>query len=368
MVKETLANRHFESAYMNWAKFQSHASFNLATSGVPAYPLAGLEVGIGDLEIGGPTFYGYQPLLEAVGSRYGVSTDCIVLANGCSGANHVALSFLLRPGDDVLIEEPTYELLTDTSRFTGANILRFKRLPEQGWLPDFEEIERTITPRTTLIAVTNLHNPTSALLPEAAIRRLSEIAARHGAYLLIDEAYLDAVWSLQPQTAFHLADNILVTGSLTKVYGLSGLRCGWIFAPADLAKRLWRMNDLFSVNQAHPAERLSVIAIQKISCIEVRSRALIDANHAIWKQFVPELDPYLECEIPRYGTVTFPRVRAGHADDFCQMLRNDFETSVVPGRFFSMPDRLRISLVTDPNTLRAGLTRIIKAFGRPIAT
>ena len=359
MVEQELELRGAGSPYMNWAKLHSHAKWNLATSGVPAYPLAKLGVSIEDLEIGGPTLYGYDPLLAAVSERYGVAKNSIVLANGCSGANHVAMSFFLRHGDRGLVEDPTYECIADTAKFTGARVERFGRVPEQDWGLNFEEIEQGMVPETTLIAVTNLHNPTSALLDEDALRRLGGIAAANGAYVLVDEAYLDCLWEKRPKTAFHLGPNFIVTGSLTKVYGLSGLRCGWIFAPPAIASKIWRMNDLFSVNQAHPAERLGVIAFSKLDRIGAESRMLIEGNHAIWREFVPALSKYLECGTPEFGSTTFPRLRAGSAEQFCERLRAEYETSVVPGHFFGMPDRFRVSLVSQPETLREGLRRIL---------
>src|SRR5205085_8584350 len=104
------------------------------------------------------------------------------------------------------------------------------------------------------IVVTNLHNPTSTLTGEDTIREIGEIARRAGARVLVDEVYLDAAFEKAPRSAAHLGDHFIVTSSLTKVYGLSGLRCGWIIGDPKLATAMWRLNDLFGVIPAHMAE------------------------------------------------------------------------------------------------------------------
>jgi aspartate/methionine/tyrosine aminotransferase len=344
---------------MVWAKTRSRARFNLATSGVPGFPLAELGVDIEELEINGPGGYGYQPLRDSISEEYGVPTESVVSAPGTSGANYYVYSLLLGPGDEALVEHPAYDILTSLALFTGAAVNRFHRLPENGWAIDPAEIAERITPRTKLIVLTNLHNPSGHLTDELTLTRIGEMAAARGAYVLVDEVYLDCVWDqARPRSAFHLGPNFIVTSSLTKVYGLSGLRCGWIFAPADIAERLWRLIDLFDNIPAHPAELLSVTAFRQLDRIRQRSRALLETNRGIYGEGAP-----------RYGTTAFPRLDGMPVEEFCDALRELYETTVVPGRFFELPDRVRISLVSPTETLVEGLARIrqvCKAGLRPI--
>jgi aspartate/methionine/tyrosine aminotransferase len=342
-----ITGRVFESPYLLWAKTRSRARFNLATSGVPGYPLGELGVSIDDLEINGPGGYGYTPLRDALSDEYGVPTESIVHGGGASGANHYAFALLLGPGDEVLVEHPVYDILPNLALFNGATVKRFHRRPECGWAIDPDEIEAQTTPRTKLIVLTNLHNPSGALVDDATLRRMGEIAAEQGANVLVDEAYLDCVWDAPQRSAFHLGPNFIATGSLTKVYGLSGLRCGWIFAPPAIAERLWRLIDLFDNIPAHVAELLSVIAIRQLDKIRERSKALMETNRAIYG-----------AGAPKYGTTAFPRVTGISVDSLCDTLRHEYETTVVPGHFFEMPDRIRISLVAQPDVLREGLARI----------
>ena len=262
---------------------------------------------------------------------------------------------MLGPGDEALIEHPAYDILPCLARFTGCTVTRFHRRPENGWAVDPNEIADRTTPRTKLIVLTNLHNPSSALIEEETLRAIGEIAARQGAYVFVDEVYLDCVWDRARPAAFHLGPNFIVTSSLTKVYGLSGLRCGWIFAPPAIAARLWRLIDLFDNIPSHTAELLSVIAFRKLDRLRERAKSLIEGNRAIYRDFAGEA--------PRYGTVVFPRLIVDSPAEFYRILRERYETTVVPGEFFNMPGHIRISLVTQPDTLREGLERIGKTLG-----
>jgi aspartate/methionine/tyrosine aminotransferase len=146
---------------MHWAKTQSRARFNLATSGVGAFPLAELPVQPA-LEINGDSAYGYPPLQGAIARKCGVDPDCVVAAAGTSMANHLAMAALIDPGDEVLIEQPAYELLISAALYLEADVKRFPRTEESGYALDPAAIRRALTPKTKLVVVTNLHNPSIA--------------------------------------------------------------------------------------------------------------------------------------------------------------------------------------------------------------
>jgi hypothetical protein len=349
------------SEYIEWAKTRSHAKFNLATSGIVSFPLRELGVSLEDIELSGPSFYGYEPLQEALAAKAEVSADCVVAAVGTSLANHLAMAALVESGDEVLIEQPAYEPLLSVALYLGAHVRRFQRRFENSFCIVPEEVERNVTPRTKLIVLTNLHNPSSALADDAALKQVGEIARRAGARVLVDEVYLEAVPVEAPRllcrSAFHLGNEFIVTSSLTKAYGLSGLRCGWILAEPELAKRIWRLSDLFHVIPAHPAELFSLVALERISKVVVRARALLEANRPLLHQFL-DARADLDCIRPQFGTVVFPRLKSGNADLLCTLLREKYETTVVPGRFFEMPDHFRIGIGGETEIFAAGLERL----------
>ena len=350
-------NRVKASEYIEWAKTRSQAKFNLATSGIANYSLADLPVRLEDIEISGPSWYGYEPLQQALAAKVGVATENVVAAIGTSMANHLAMAAVLNPGDDVLIEQPTYDPIIAIAHYLGANVNRFERRFENDFRVEPSALERAITPRTRLIVLTNLHNPSSALIDIDTLREIGEIARRVGARVLVDEVYLEALFDRPRPFAFHLGEEFITTSSLTKAYGLSGLRCGWIVAERELAKQIWRLNDLFGNIPAHSAERLSVIALANLDRVAARAKRLLEVNRPLLDRFLDSRDD-IEAFRPAFGTVVAPRLKRGRIERLCELLREKYETSVVPGHFFEMPEHFRIGIGCETEMLAEGLERL----------
>jgi aspartate/methionine/tyrosine aminotransferase len=352
------------SSYMEWAKLHSIAQFNLATSGMLGFPLAELGVTIDQLEINGPSIYGYEPLLQAIARRYRVPQECVVSAVGTSLANYLALAATTEPGDEILVEQPTYELILSTARYLGLEIRRFPRPAKNNFAVDPAEVERNLTPRTRVIALCNLHNPSGALLSDSTLREIGNLARRSGAYVMVDEVYREMLFESAPQSSFHLdPERFIVTNSLTKAYGLSGLRCGWVLAAPELARRMFRINDLHGATFAHPAELLSVIAFEKLAQIAAHMKSILDTNRKLLQDFLRSRDD-LEYFWPQYGTIVFPRLKNGSVEDLCRLLREEFETSIVPGRFFEDPQRFRVGVGTPTELVKEALQQFSRGLDR----
>jgi len=351
---------HAGSPYMQFAKLRSDARYNLASSGIMSYPLSELPVKLEELEINGPDVYGYAPLKERVAKLNGVTTEQVVCAAGTSMANHLALAATLEPGEEALVEWPTYELLVTTLQYLGARVRYFDRRMEDGFQVDPAEVERQMTPQTRLIVLTNLHNPTGVLTDDATLRALDEIAASHQARVLVDEVYLEALYEQRPRPAIHLGERFLVTSSLTKAYGLSGLRCGWVLAAPELAQRMWHIHDLYGVNAAHPAELLSVIALDHLDRVAARAKKLLAANRPVLDAFLKSRDD-LACVRPEFGTIAFPKLLRGSVDRLHRLLHEKYETGIVPGSYFGAPQHFRIGIGGDPEMTREALERLGRA-------
>jgi aspartate/methionine/tyrosine aminotransferase len=314
------------------------------------------------VELTGPSFYGYPPLQERLARKCGVAPESVLAATGTSMANFLLMAALLEPGDEVLIEHPTYELLTDAARYLRLDVKRFPRRWEEDFRLDPDAVARALTTRTRLVVVTNLHNPSSAFADEATLVRVGEIARSVKARVLVDEVYLEAlvVEGRPCRSAFHLGPEFVTTSSLTKAYGLGGLRCGWALADPDLVRRMWRLNDLFGVIPAHPAERLGVVALDHLDLVAARARRILEANREAVNHFFEERG---ELRAPRVdsGMITFPRLLRGDVETLAAILRDRYETTVVPGRYFEMPEHFRLALGCPPETLAEGLRRLAAA-------
>ena len=354
------SRREIRSVYLEWAKLHSKARFGLTGSDLLHLPFSELHANAADLSLSPPGGYGYKPLLERIAAKAGVGVECVVHAQGTSMANHLAMAALLEHDDEVLIEEPTYEALLAAAQYLGARIRRFPRRFEAGFQIDPREVERAISPRTRLIVITNLHNPSGVRTPDSVLKVVGEVARSLGANVLVDEVYLEACFDQPWQSAVHLGPNFIATSSLTKAYGLTALRCGWVLAAAPLAERMWRINDLFGASSPFPTDLLSVAALDQLPHIAERAKKLLDTNRPMLKSFLDSRRDLLAIW-PEAGTVVFPQLTTGHADAFCQLLFDRYETGVVPGRFFEAPEHFRIGVGGDTQIVREGLKRMAAA-------
>ncbi len=351
--------RPMGSEYMEWVKTLGAVRYNLAISGMKNYPLSALPVDVQAFVLSGPGAYGFEPLKRAIAAKCAVTEDCVVTAQGTSMANYLAMATLLSPGDDVLIEHPGYPLLWQAAENLGARAIFFERRPEQNFAIHIDAVAKSITPRTRLIVVTNLHNPSCAFTDAETLREVGDLAKSAGARVLVDEVYLDLLFEDTPPTSFKLGPEFVVTNSLTKAYGLSGLRCGWILAEPELALRMYRLHDLFGVNNPYVTDQLSCLAFEHLRQISKWSRDLLDRNHALANEFVATAQG-LTCPPIAAGTVLFPKLHTP-VESFCRLLRERYATVVTPGRFFGAPDRIRIGIAGETSVVGEGLNRIREA-------
>jgi hypothetical protein len=347
--------------YLLWAKRRPHPANDLGRSDVVACTLDELPGARAALELSGRNDEGWGPLVDRVAARYGMRTDQVATATGTSGANFLVCAAILHPGDDVLVERPGYDPLLAVPRMLGANVIRFERRFADGFRLDLDGVAAALTPRTRLIIVTNPHNPTGALSGLDEFRALDALAARHGCYVLADEIYLDAIAGPPQAVAASVSPRIITTGSLTKVYGLAGLRCGWALADPVLCEEFRRARDLVDGTGSVLAERAAAVAFDHLPALAARARRILEPNFASFDQFMAG-QPALEWVKPRGGTVAFPRLRGVTSSDaFAERLVLEYQTAVVPGRFFEAPAHFRVALGIQHDVLARGLDAIGRA-------
>jgi aspartate/methionine/tyrosine aminotransferase len=350
-----------QSDFMHWAKTRPRVKYDLALSGILNLPFVELDAKLSDLELHGDNAYGYRPLIEALAAHRHVAPENVVtISGGTSMANHLAMSALLEHGDEVLIEQPTYDPLLAIAEYLGAKIKRFPRRFEDGFKIDIVELKKQMSPRTRLIVLTNLHNPSSALVEEATLRKIGELARGVRARVMVDEVYLEAMFENSPKPAISLGREFVATSSLTKGYGLSGLRCGWILAEAEVARKIRRLDDIFAATAANVMERLSVLALNQLPKIAGRAKAMLETNRQTLNDFFRSRDDF-EVVPTKFGTTSFPRLRNIDVEQLCASLLEKYETAVVPGRFFESPNHIRIGLCCEPKSFSAGVERLGKA-------
>ena len=273
------------------------------------------------------------------------------------------MAALIEPGDEVIIEASRVRPDSISIGFLQANIKWLPRPESLGYQPDLDALRQTMSTHTKLIVLTNLHNPSSAFIEPA--RPCREVRPAHaravGARVLVDEVYLDAAFEAEPQSAFHFGNEFVTTNSLTKVYGLSGLRCGWVLRGARAGGE--------DVAAQRPVQRHSdsrrracsgIRALERLPELKARTRAILDRNRALVNTFLASRDE-VECVPPKFGMTIFPKLNGITVDALCDTLRAQFETTIVPGRFFDQPDHFRLSYGQDTPIVEEGLRRVGQA-------
>jgi aspartate/methionine/tyrosine aminotransferase len=350
-----------ESAYMHWAKTRPRAKYDLSLSGILNLPIAELDFDPKKLQLHGDNAYGYRPLVEAVARHRNVSPKNVVtVAGAASMANHLAMAALLEHGDEVLIEQPAYDPLLAVARYLGARIRRFPRPFETEFKIDIDTLEKALTPKTRLIVITNLHNPSSALVDNEMLRNIGELARGVGSRVLVVEIYLETMFENAPPSAISLGPEFVVTSSLTKGYGLSGLRCGWILAEPKLAQKMQRLDDIFAASAPFMMEQLSVAAINQLPKIADRAKSILETNRQAWRAFLKTRDD-LHVVPTKFGTTSFPRIRSVDVEKLYELLLEKYETAVVPGEYFESPEHIRIGMCCEPENFSAGIDRLGRA-------
>ena len=351
------------SVYMRWAKEHAAARYNLANSGLLPCGTGDLVLELEDVQVNGANRDGYLPLLEAIAARYGVVPEQVVSAPGTSGANFLALATLVDAGDEVLVEQPTYEPLLAALEFLGARVRRFSRRFEDDWRIDLDELKSGIA-GARLVVITNPHNPTGVLLPPEEMAEVGRIAERSGALVLVDEVYRDVWFEDAPPSHVHLGPHFIATSSLTKSYGLSGLRCGWILASPDLADRMRRAKDFMEAADSVPGETMGAAAFRQLPRLAGRSRSILDPNLRQVHAFLAEHSDWLECVIPPRSMTVFPRLRKEEDSEALHDWLRGWETSIVPGRFFEAPRHFRLGFAVHPDDVTQGLRHLSEGLRR----
>ena len=351
-------------AYMAWAKAHAPARYNLASSGLLAcsneeFPLAGEEI-----PVNGVNPDGWPPLKEAIAATYGVAVEQVVLAQGASGANFLACAALIEAGDEVVLERPIYEPLLSAVQFLGAKVKRFDRTLEDGYRVDVALVRKLLSPRTRLIVLTSPHNPSGVVADPADLAALGDLADEAGVPVLVDEVYRDSLFEDAPPSAATLGARFVATSSLTKSYGLSGLRCGWILCAPPPAEKMRRLHDLMAATGPMPTEAMGGVAFRRLEALAERSRSILEPNRRLVREFLEAHRDRLDSVVPLRSMTVFPRLKdARTGDDLLERLRPR-ETSIVPGRFFEEPRHFRLGFGIRTADLEEGLRRVAGALDR----
>jgi aspartate/methionine/tyrosine aminotransferase len=345
---------------LNW-----EPQYDLGTS-EPQIEATAQELGLRaeDIVISGHNVFGYDQLREHLARRYGVSPENVLCTLGASMANFLLCGALIEPGDEVVVEKPAYEPLLKVPQVFGANIRRIERRFQDRYELDLGELQKVLSSKTRLILLSNLHNPSGVLLGERVLREVGEMAVAVGAHVLVDEIYLEFLFDETPPSVFHLGEHFIITNSLTKVYGLGGLRLGWALCSPDLVRRAQRLYFSLGVHNPFCAEvfgHLFLSRSRKWSRWVAGLQSRIQETAPMVQRFLRARDD-LEWVEPAGGVMVFPRIKGNFSgSQLADLLRQRYDTFVVPGRFFEDDRHFRLAFGAPPKVLHQGREHLASA-------
>jgi aspartate/methionine/tyrosine aminotransferase len=306
---------------------------------------------------------GTEELRSAVARLHpGATADSVTVTNGTAEANFIAAWRLVEPGDEVVLILPNYMQLWGIVRAFGATVVPARLREETCWRLDADELHRVVGPRTRLIAVCNPNNPTGAILSEAERKEIVAAAGRHGAWILADEVYRGAERDgKETATLWGAYDRLLVTGGLSKAYGLPGLRIGWVVGPPSTVGELWGRKDYITISPGALSDRLARAALRPEvrARILARTRGILAANYPVLEEWLARRGDLFRLVPPRAGAIAYLRYAwRVNSTELVTRLREEQGVLIVPGDHFGMDGFLRVGFGNEPQDLRAGLQRI----------
>jgi len=306
-------------------------------------------------------------VVAALGRHYGVSSAAILCTTGATGALSLVYKSLLKPGERVLVERPGFDLFGSLAEAAGLGVDHFDR-PAPDYRLDLDSIVARLTPQTRLIVLSNLHNPSGMVIAPAELDALAEIAERHDLLCVIDEVYRDyAPDQVAGPYGATVSDRFISISSMTKIFGLATLRCGWLIGDPSLIQRVRSVHDATEFGISNLAHSVAALVLETPEpfaeywqSMLAASRPIIERYHRQWME-----DGLVEGRLPDHGCISLLKLpHVGDTLAFADRLCRERGIAVAPGEYFGSPGHIRIGFGKPPALLERGLALITDEFVR----
>ena len=346
-------------------------AYHFAESGV--HPLSFAELmemagrspeELADIRLDYPQVNGTTRLREHIAALYpDTHPDEVLVTVGATEANRLVAEALLAPGDEVVTLAPTYRQLAGNARNMGLTVREAPLVEAEGWALDTDRLAEAARPGTKLLAVVNPNNPTGHVLTEAETEAVLAAADRTGAWIVADEVYAGAERGNRPPTPTFRGrhERVVLINSMSKAYGLPGLRIGWVVAPRALIADFWRRHEYAAISAGMLDMALAELALspEVRPKLTARARRLIDRGFDRLRAALDAAPGIFSVVPPQASAMSFVRFDLPvPSRAFATRLRREEGLLVIPGDCFGMDGHLRISSALPEPTLDAGLARL----------
>ena len=361
------------------SRWETEVEFDIAESGV--YPLTTRDLlgflpederedaleALLDLRLGYTEARGTKALRETLASVYeNTSAENILVTTGAIEANYLLFNTLLEPGDHVIAVYPAYQQLYAVAEAIGCDVSRWELREDEGFRYNLDELRRLLRPDTKLIVVNTPHNPTGSLLTPEELDEIYALAGGVGARLLCDEAYRWLDLPDQPKMAPPIRNkggHGISVGTMSKPFGLPGLRIGWIAADEELIQKCWASRDYISLSPARLSDAMTQIAIEHRDAIVARNHAIVRENLVVAEQWFAENADLATWTPPRAGLLALMKYNLDiPSAKLSDLLAGEYSVMLAPGAAFGYEGYVRIGIGQRPDLFREGLFRTAACF------
>lgn len=353
------------------SKWENLVDVNLSESGVHPMTVRQLlevsETSVDDLlgiEINYPQANGSIELRQTISALYNGADQNNVLATiGAAEANYLTLQTLLSPGDQMVVMRPNYLQIWGIASNLGVSVKEFNLLENRGWAPDLAELDAVVSADTKLIAICNPNNPTGRILSEAEMDHIIATAERVGAWILADEVYSGAERLTDEQTPsfYGRYDKVIAIGSMSKAYGLPGLRLGWTVGPESVVDDIWARHEYTTISIPMISDKLAQIALSSTVRPKIlqRTREYIRQGYPILEKWIADHGNMFSYTAPEAAAIAFIRYNLDiNSTELVERLRKEKSLMIAPGDHFGIDHHVRISYGLPHDYLVDGLNRM----------
>lgn len=349
-----------------FAKYELQCRINISESGILPIDFSWFDVDLSGLKLNYSHMLGDLELREQIAREYpGVSPDQILVTTGCIEANFVAFASLVQPGDHIIVEHPNYQQLYEVPRALGGRVKLLRLRYEDSYKLNASALNEMITPKTKIIVISHPHNPTGSVINLETLKNIIEIVEDNHIYLLSDEIYRELSFTHKPlPPAATLSDHAISNSSMSKLYGLPGLRIGWMVADKAIIDIAKEIRSYTTICNSTLSEHLSKLALKRKEELVTRAEKIAKTNLEIMRKWVGTRED-VDWIPPEGSLVTFPRFyRNVTSTELCKLLAENYKVFVAPGKCFDIENHFRIGFGWSTEELREGLESVGSALDR----
>jgi len=340
---------------------------DLTETGIPE-PLSLREIfreEILDLKMDYTQIYGGDKIREQIAELYSnIEKDNVLVTSCTSEGNMIATNLVIDNGDEVVLQPPAFMQMPGLIEAQGVRIHPYHLEEEDNFEFNLDKFKKCVTPKTRVIALNFPNNPTGRVLDEDTVKAICQIAADHDAWIIVDEVYrgIEFEGPFSPSFAEYY-DKAVVTSSLSKVWGLAGVRLGWMIGPEDVVERGSAFKEYTSLGHSLLAEHLGSIALEKDMREKLvkRGRKLVKESFDVFDAWMKTHEDIFSWVKPKFGVIALVKHRLKiSSSEFSERVFREKKITVAPcdTLFTNLKDYLRISYCQPPEVLKEALSKV----------